>query len=154
YSDLDANGGDTAWIVQGTAITKTWTTSDDDLAIAVASTIRAMNWTNSTNGNEYDLNGNIINANAYAPIVGFQGQLLDGTTDGSAHNYVGEWAGIGNIWQTDRNWANGTVLFDSEKEVIGITYDPTNSSLWISADFGLIYNYDLSGNLLSSFDPG
>jgi hypothetical protein len=90
----------------------------------------------------------------------------DGTSDGT-HNYTVQYyayTGSGyteNVIQTDLNWQDPTALFSVQSstgaigEDLGITYDPTNNSLWISGwSNGLISDYSLSGTLLSSFNTG
>ena len=132
------------------AVQDTFPHAVDDLAFAVVSSIRALKWHQSGNGSEYDLNGNIINANVFAPIPGFDGQALDGTTDGTSHNYAGEFGG-GRVWETDRNWGNGNVLFATGSSIVGITYDP-NGTLWLTLDnTGTVENRGLNGAVVSSF---
>ena len=92
--------------------------------------------------------------------------FYDGTSDG-LHNYTVEYYGAStsggyteNVLQTDLNWQNPTVLFSVQSapgltaDYLGIAYDPTNNSLWISG-WGerLIADYSLTGTLLSSFVP-
>lgn len=148
FSDVPDDG----FIVMNGNVIQQFPHATNDLAIAVVDTIRAMQWDGSGNGSEYDLNGNVLNANIYAPCCG--AQLLDGTTDGTSFNYTATWTG-GNVFQTDRNWANQTLLFNTGFAVTGITYDLTNGTLWIAEDNnGNIYNYDLSGNILGQFNIG
>jgi hypothetical protein len=92
---------------------------------------------------------------------------FDGTSDGR-RNYTVQYFGVdgsGNhtedVIQTDANWQHPTVLFSVQSspgatgEDLGITYDPTNNSLWISGyETTRISDYSLSGTLLSSFDTG
>ena len=91
--------------------------------------------------------------------------IYDGTSDGT-NNYTVEYRGSDgsgnyteNVIQTDANWQSTITLFSVQSwpgafdEYVGITYDPTNNSLWVGAwgGSGLIRDYDLTGNLLSSF---
>jgi hypothetical protein len=60
------------------------------------------------------------------------------------------------VYQTDASWANPITLFNlGSGGFLGITYDPTNSSLWISNFSGssVVADYSLAGTLLSSFTP-
>ncbi len=60
----------------------------------------------------------------------------------------------GNVYETNATWGSPVVLFASAGQ-LGITYDPTNNSLWVS-DFSspsarTVLDYSLGGTLLSSF---
>ena len=91
--------------------------------------------------------------------------FYDGTSDGT-HNYtveVASYTGTGfgpiNVIATDLNWQNPVSLFTIPGATInsysGVTYDPTNNSLWISGyDTDVIADYSLTGTLLSSFTTG
>jgi hypothetical protein len=77
--------------------------------------------------------------------------MLDGTTDG-ANNYSSVWSSTG-VVITDEFFQDGSVLFDPGFSIIGITYDPTDNTLWvISDDDSSIYQFALDGTQLSSFD--
>jgi len=145
---------DSAWVLQGTSVSRTFSHEVNDLAIAVGVSVRALQWDLGGNGSEYDLDGNVIGLNLYAPIPGMSGQALDGTTDGSTYNYTGEWFADGTVFRTDRDWANAVALFNTGLDIVGITYDGATNSLWISDDEGSVYNYSLTGVVLSSFNPG
>ncbi len=102
------------------------------------------------------------------PTPGFTSEnTFDGTSDGR-HNYTVQYFGVdgsGNhtedVVETDANWQHPTALFSVQSsagatgEDLGVTYDPTNNSLWISGyETTSISDYSLSGTLLSSFDTG
>jgi PEP-CTERM motif len=102
------------------------------------------------------------------PTPGFSSEnTFDGTSDGR-HNYTVQYFGVdgsGNhtedVIETDANWQHPTALFSVQSspgttgEDLGITYDPTNNSLWISGyETTTISDYSLTGTLLSSFDTG
>jgi len=94
-------------------------------------------------------------------------QQYDGTSDGQ-YNYAVQFFGVdgsgasaNNVIRTDLNWQNPTVLFSVASSpgacctYVGITYDPTNNSLWLGGGFiNTIADYSLSGTLLSSFNTG
>ena len=81
----------------------------------------------------------------------------DSTSNRSTNNYLVGWrTDKRDVYATDTDFENPVVLFSIDSgDALGITYDPTNDSLWI-ADFsgGLVTNYDLAGNVLSSFNSG
>lgn len=79
----------------------------------------------------------------------------DSTSNRRTNNYLVGW-GTNNVYATDTDFENPVFLFSiNSGDALGITYDPMNDSLWI-ADFsgGLVTNYDLAGNVLSSFNSG
>jgi hypothetical protein len=78
-------------------------------------------------------------------------RFYDGTQDGRS-NYSIDY-GAGGVYRFDQNWANPAFLFSvNASGWLGITYDPTNNSLWVS-DFGgnTVADYSMSGTALSSF---
>jgi hypothetical protein len=101
------------------------------------------------NGGTYDLNFNGTGP-GYATSAEF---VLDGTTDG-LNNYGGDLRSR-IIYRYDLNWGSPIPLFTLVGGATGITYDPYNSSLWISGNTnGLVQDYSLDGKLLSSFNDG
>lgn len=138
-------------VVQGSNLLRTWATPDFEYPVAVASTVKTFGAVNGTTGREYDYNGNQT-GNTYPNRYG---TFWDGTTDGR-NIYSINWDN-GDVVQFDSNWANPRVLFNSGGggNYLGITYDPTNGSLWI-AQFGggRVENRTLNGTLLSAFNSG
>jgi hypothetical protein len=126
--------------------------------IAVNATIRTAAYYNGGfpyRGGEYALDGTPTGTN-YPTINGLNGLFFDGTTDGT-NNYAWE-ANSGAAYRFDLTWTNPVVLFtlgvgDGHRE--GITYDPSNNSLWIAGSSGAVgrtvENRTLSGALISSF---
>jgi len=108
------------------------------------------------NGAFYDPAGNFVHSvNNANTIAG--SQWLDGTTD-LAHNYTVDF-GNGNVYRTDLNFNNATVLFTpgSAFQLTGITYDFANGNLWVADRYGnpgTITEYTLSGTPLFSFGTG
>jgi hypothetical protein len=89
--------------------------------------------------------------------------LTDGTTDGH-RNYA---VGGGAVYAFDRDWSNPLLLFQLGDGVLaeGITYDPTNQSLWLQGTVStqgtpndpptttdVLQDYSLAGLLLSSVE--
>ncbi len=84
-------------------------------------------------------------------------QLLDGTADGKGKNYGSTCcSGQDIVTVANFDWSNQQTLFNISVEAGGIAYDPQNSHLFISTlrSGGVINEYDLSGNLLNSFNVG
>jgi len=137
-------------VVQGGAIIDTFAAVPDMRAfpIAVVDTVRTTGYSPGEIGGEYQLDG--TPTGVQYPLN--QGQnMSDGTTDGVEFNYGIEFTGA-NVWRYDRNWANGVPIF-SAPGYGGIAYDPTDSTFWLSGDRRAgISHYDLSGNLLGSFN--
>jgi hypothetical protein len=120
----------------------------EQYAIAVQNTVRLDSAYSGGQGAEYTLGGAFTGTN-YTNNYG--SELLDGTTNG-LHNFTVQWP-TGQVIQFDRNWANPSLLFSLPvADVIGITYDPANNSLWFldRADERIL-DYTLGGAFLSSF---
>ncbi len=147
-----SDGPDDAWVVRGGAVQLTFDHQVDDVAIAVADTIRALQFDGNGSGLEYTLEG-VPTGNSYPFPPGVDDQLLDGTTDGVQYNYAGEWQ-QGDVYRMDRSWADPEFLFNAGRGVVGITYDGATDTLWISLDETMIINFDFAGNMLSMFSPG
>ncbi|WP_457356263.1 PEP-CTERM sorting domain-containing protein [Roseateles sp. P5_D6] len=87
--------------------------------------------------------------------------LVDGATDGRRNYAVA--AGFGGnpsgVYSFDREWGDPTLLFllDDGARASGITYDPTNDTLWLQATVdtpsgaaGELRNYQMDGRLMTS----
>lgn len=103
-------------------------------------------------GGYYDLSGNYLGPSSGTSWGAY---LYDGTTDG-AYNYAYNWSS-GGVYQYGSDWSGGSLLFTFPESVghdyLGITYDPSNDSFWISGFYtNVVENRDRSGNLLSSFN--
>lgn len=154
-------GNDFTIVRYDAGVVNTFATSGgEDFPIAVSGDIRtaASGQFDPDHGGQYDLNGTWTGVDyssfGYSPDLSML--FYDGTTDGSNH-YVVNYGGNGGVWKTDRDWNNMTKLFDlgGFANRLGITYDVDKQSLWVSGwDNGMVEEYDLAGNLLSSFDSG
>ena len=138
------------FIVQGNTVTQSNVAVGKESAIAVSGDVRTLipSSAGSTGGANYDLNFTDTGGR-YTSTFNF----FDGTTDGT-HNYsVNYNIGSENVYQTDRNWQTPVALFQVPEAYLGITYDRTNNSLWISNFHGTtVGDYSLTGTLLSSFN--
>jgi hypothetical protein len=137
-------------VVQGTSIINSWTTHySDELLLSVDGDVRTLECCGSS-GAQYTLGGTYTGVN-YANTSPILDNWVDSTTDGS-HNYmVG--AGDLKVYETNRDFSDPVVLFDVGTQNLGITYDPTNNSLWLSG-WGNPYvsDYTLTGTLISQFN--
>ena len=123
-----------------------------------------------TSGAQYSLSGVPTGVTyTYPTPAGLQyDNSADGTTDGT-HNYYVQYYGYTNdnnyvedVIQTDTDWKNPVSLFSVAPypgaccQDVGIAYDATNNSLWVSGwGAQTISDYSLNGDLLSSFvTPG
>ena len=118
--------------------------------IVVLDSVRTMGATSGDIGAEYDLNGNDLGTR-YTHPASAPGRGWDGATDGQ-NNYSIDTGGV--VTRFDLDWQNPVVLFDAGG-LGGITFDPSNNSLWISQFSGSdIVEYSMSGTVLSSFNVG
>lgn len=75
----------------------------------------------------------------------------DGATDGMFNYTVESFVATGSVYQYNGDWSGGTELFSvTGSDIVGITYDTVNGTLWISDQF-MVSQYDMAGNILSSF---
>lgn len=114
--------------------------------IAVVDTIRTTGYALGEIGGEYELDG--TPTGTQYPLK--QGNIMsDGGTDADEFNYGISFQGA--VWRYDREWDNGVFLFASGTNA-GITYDPSDGTLWISADRRAgISHYKTDGTLLGQF---
>ena len=79
-------------------------------------------------------------------------QIWDATSDGCKVYTVN--FDTGDVIRADLDWSNPEILFtlDPAHQYLGITYDPSDHSLWVSEwDGDVIRNLDMEGNHLGSF---
>lgn len=119
--------------------------------IAVTDTIRLGHRDNSA-GQEYDLDGNPTGVNW--PGGSEVTQLLDGTTDGGTYNFaISCCSDVEGVYRFDRLWGNAELLFSLPAGGSGITYDPTNGTIWVTLFDGTLREYDMAGTELNNFSP-
>ena len=163
YLTTYSNGpGTSITVVQGNSVIQTFPAAYSsevvEMPIAVYGDIRTTGFCSQcgvqyTVGGQYTLGGTPT-GKTYA-IPSSVTWAEDSTSDGS-HNYLVDFH-TGTVYQTARDFTNPVALFvaASTNDALGITYDPLNSSLWISDNSdSTVYNYSLSGTLLSSFSTG
>jgi hypothetical protein len=126
-----------------------------EYAIAVTDTVRTLGNGNAGQhglGSQYTLAGVYTGVNYTYPASLSATAFYDGTSDGRS-NYSVDFL-TGAVYRLNADWTSPSILFNlSRSGLIGITYDTTNNSLWISAFSGnTISNYSLTGALLSTFN--
>jgi hypothetical protein len=127
-----------------------------DAGLAVTNTIKTIGANSMTDGTspgyQYTLSGAYTGTTYAVPSAVPNAQFYDGTTDGT-NNYAVDW-NTGIVWKFNGSWANPTQLFTAASGALGIAYDTTNNTLWVS-DYsysdGTMYHYSLTGALLGSF---
>lgn len=142
-------------VVQGNSVVSTfgYAYGGAEVPIAVDGDVRTAGYIGgSPRGGQYTLGGTPTGTSYSLPAA--IASAYDSTTDGS-HNYFVDHA-AGGVYATDRDYSNLTLLFNLVPGYLGITYDETNNSLWISSWFAGpgVANYSLTGTLLSSFSTG
>lgn len=157
----------TLYVLQGADIVATAQTycNHCEAPIAVAGDIRTTA-TSSGNGGQYrtDLTKTGVTYDTTLPFNSPE-QFGDGATDGR-RNYAVAYNSqnllpFTTVYGFNRDWAEREAVFNltSNTSAIGITYDPTNNSLWLLStvrdDVGgtreMIQDYALDGTLLSQF---
>ncbi|HOX36661.1 MAG TPA: PEP-CTERM sorting domain-containing protein [Candidatus Brocadiia bacterium] len=139
--------------VQGAAVVNTWATQAPQMEYPIAisgGTIKTTSHMLGITGAEYDLAGNYTGNNYVATLD----QCYDGTSDGT-YNYTVQYL-TGDVYRTDLDWQNPVLLFNiGDGSELGITYDGTNNSLWVSDfDTDTVRNFTMGGGLISSFSAG
>ncbi|NUM35603.1 MAG: PEP-CTERM sorting domain-containing protein [Candidatus Brocadiae bacterium] len=135
-------------VIQGSNIVRSWSTgANGEIAIAVTSDrVRTIGHTTSYIGAEYTLQGTFTGTQ-YTTLHTYH---HDGTSDGQ-YNYGIVW-NTGNVYRYGLNWQNPEYLFNAGSNALGITYDTSNNSLWVSSwGYGTVSNFSMTGSLLSSF---
>lgn len=137
-------------VVQGGAVVRSWNQPNTAMPVTVMSTVRTyVQYSTSGNGSEYLLDGTPTGTTYAYQGESNTGQNIDGGTDGE-YNYLAAWNN-GNIWRYDTDWKNPEVLFPVSGPT-GVTYDSANGTLWvISYTNQNVTEYDMSGNVISSF---
>ena len=138
-------------VVQGPNIINTWAAAYgfSEFAVAVDSTVRTLAEPGKLGG-EYTLAGVPTGKTYTSP--GFA--VYDSTTDGE-YNYLVTWTG-NEVYRTNADYSAPSLMYSlPANDWLGITYDPTNNSLWLAAfTGGDVINIDMAGNILSVFNTG
>ena len=153
---LTAGDQGTNWTAQGgsaTSFAQQHPLDGGEYAIAVTSNVKTLGNGNCsgsacTLGSQYSLAGVYTGTDYLYPPL--QASFYDGASDGSKI-YSVDYSG-GGVYSFDGNWANPALLFRVNPSNLGITYDSSDGTLWISQFGGnQVQHYALDGTLLGQF---
>src|SRR5437016_1857914 len=127
---LTAGANNMSWVVQGPSVVNSWTQHNgNEYPIAVVLSVRTLGDSTGTNGAEYTLGGSFTGTNYPFPFTAGV-NVYDGATD-TNNNCTVDYSS-GNVYVTNANWANPAFLFATATGYLGITYDPTDNTLWLA----------------------
>jgi hypothetical protein len=140
------------WVVQGTAVNRSWgmASGNREYPIAVGNEVRTLGGLDPELGAEYTLAGTDLGTRYNFP-AGIS-SAWDGTTD-LASNYLVDF-GTATVYRTGRDWSNPELMFSMAggTSYLGITYDFTDNTLWVSGwSQGIVEHRAMDGTLLGSF---
>ncbi|MCC6908985.1 MAG: hypothetical protein IT430_13660 [Phycisphaerales bacterium] len=150
---LHSGDQDTFTVVQNGSILRQWNlapgTDRYQYPMVVRDTVRTMGADVGDIGADYSLTGVDLGPRYTHPEG--TSRCWDGATDGT-HNYSIDTAGV--VWQFDGDWTNPLRLFTAGG-IGALAYDTENDTLWVGTFSGSnLTQYDLSGNIISSFTTG
>ena len=152
-SALYVSGSSGIHVLQGGAQTNFWAHANSgqyNLPIAVFGDVRTTSYISGQQGAQYTLGGVYTGTN-YTNTTG--NYEYDGTSDGR-NNYALAY-NTGQVFATDRSWANANVIFSTMAGDLGISYDRITNTLWTSGyNTDNVSNWSMTGTLLSSFNSG
>ena len=140
-------------VVQGNSVVNSWERAGlNELAVVVDGTVKTYAYsTEDSYGAEYTLGGTPTGT-TYA--LDYPNNLyIDATTDGTYIYVTGNTTN--KIYRFNNDWTNGQLMFTANEvgRTLGITYDPTDNTLWLSGyNNSTMSHYDLNGNLLETFN--
>ncbi len=168
---LDDFRAQTIYVVQGTAVINSFAWAYGSLVggtgpfqeamLAVTDSVRTNAYTQDNGpggiGGQYSLSGvpTLVQYAQPAPPTN-PDTAYDATSDGKFNYYLQFEGGLGvqGVVRTDLDWQNPTVLFtltSGPHDFVGIAYDSTNRSFWISGSSqAALQDYSMSGTLLAS----
>lgn len=136
--------------VQGNTVTDISTTFGGAYPIAARTDgIWLSRYWGSTAPQQFDLNGNYVGSAASNPNSIF---AVDGAVNGDINYALGNaFNSNATIYSYNKDWTNPTSMFSvTGSDLVGITFDSVLGTLFIS-DMNNIYQYSLTGTLLSQF---
>lgn len=149
---LTAGQENTLFVVQDTNVIRSWSIPNNEYAIAVMGKVQTTIGASGFIGSEYTLDGDFTGVSSTFPNLPGT-SVYDGASDG-IHIYAWDY-NQNRVIRFDSNWSNPLPMFaigGSVGDFLGITYDASNNSLWISGwNKSEIRDYSLTGQLLSSF---
>ncbi len=136
-------------IVQNGAVIAIKSTFVRGYSIAVNSSV----WIGDYNGNqpdahEFDLGGDSTGATApYTPVFAVDA----GSSGGTSYQLGNAFSASATVYAGDWDFQNSSPIFNvTGQDIVGITYDTADGSIWIS-DQTTLYEYTAGGSLLRSF---
>ncbi len=128
----------------------------NEFPIAVTGTVHTAGFVNGGMGSEYDFNLDALDRD-FTLDAPDGAQIYDGTTDGQFF-YAIDYA-TGGVYRFKKNWKQAELMWTLGGEpgaYLGITWDPSNDTFWVSRYRGgrAVENYSRAGNLLSDFNVG
>jgi len=156
YQELSGNTVTGLDLIQGPSETSYPTSFQLGINIAVYGDVRTMGYTDTNQGEKFDLAANPVVGGPYTNSIA-NSQLHDGTSDGN-YNYSVNYT-TGDVLRFDRNWASPTTIFNATADIPDagwITMNASDGSFWISQWGGsdLVAHFNSTGTLLSSFNSG
>jgi hypothetical protein len=153
---LNQYDGTNCWVVQGGNIVNTFQRSNtnDGSALVVQNTVKMFGRGPGSIGREYSLGG--------APLGGTYNNptwddCYDGASDGAGRNWTiahNDFNTNFAVIQSNASWGSPSVAWVPGRRSSGITYDPTDDTLWITNNVGgsdMVQHYTTGGALLGQF---
>ena len=116
--------------------------------LAVRDTIWIGSYAGNSAAAEYTLAG-VATGNPAAASVVFG---VDGASNGNTNYTLGNaFNGSSTVYSANADWTGAASMFNvSGSDLVGITFDNASGNLWVS-DMNRMYQYSLTGTLVSSF---
>ncbi len=116
--------------------------------LAVRDTIWIGTYAGNTTASEYTLAGVATGNTAAASLV----YGVDGASNGSTNYTLGNaFSGSSTVYRANADWTGAASMFNVlGNDLVGITFDNVSGNLWVS-DMNRMYQYSLTGTLISSF---
>lgn len=120
--------------------------------IVVRDTIWLGHRDNGTSAREYGLGDGTPTGNTATLSSNSFGNFVDGAVVGSYNYTLSAFGSSATVYRTNSDWTNPESVFSvTGNDLVGITYDNNSGNLWIS-DQSTIYQYTLTGALVSQFN--
>jgi hypothetical protein len=143
----------TTYVVQGGYIVRQFqrTQGDDGPALVVQDTVKCYGQQGGAIGHEYSYAGAMLSGQYTNPSFA---SCYDGASDGVRNWTVKVSGSTCTVLVGDADWGNMQTAFTPINRCCGITYDPTDGTLWLTKHFGgadKVRHYTATGTLLGEF---